>query len=496
MLLIDDDLGPAWVKLVGYENRKLNLESLLTYTNLANKRAYNQFKKNIWFQRQHGVEAYNAELARLKKAQQVCLLKEHKGQFYTYSGLANRIARLFNDTIINKIQYPEVEGGIWKNAPQYELRYYQKDSVEALIPQHHASVSLPTGSGKAKLIVSLAHHYGLQTVIMCPTASIANQLFTEFTNSFGKHQVGLFGDGKKHLGKKYTVAIAASLYRIKPNSPEWNFFSKTQVFLSDESHLNPSESLEKVCMGVCAKAPYRYFVSATQMRNDGADLLLEGIIGPIVYKKELKELVDEGFLAKPKFTMVQVPSTSSVQHSDVLKEVKEHWHKNPLLYKRAAELVNEIIRDLDHQVLILIDHVDQFPRLLPYLKYTPKFAHGGVVDAKVKKHLPPEYHKSNTEDLVNQFNDNEIKLLVGTSCISIGTDIRPVKTIINLQGGVSEIKIRQAVGRGTRRVPGKTWFNYIDFIVTPQGDAEYAVLRHAQTRQQIYEEIYGPVKVI
>jgi superfamily II DNA or RNA helicase len=72
-----------------------------------------------------------------------------------------------------------------------------------------------------------------------------------------------------------------------------------------------------------------------------------------------------------------------------------------------------------------------------------------------------------------------------------------VDTFINLQGGVSEIKIRQAIGRGTRLVEGKKDFTCIDFkIETPRfgGEPLSIITRHAETRAGIYDDVYGPVE--
>ena len=116
------------------------------------------------------------------------------------------------------------------------------------------------------------------------------------------------------------------------------------------------------------------------------------------------------------------------------------------------------------------------------------FAHGGVT-AQNAGAIPKEYHKSDPNELVRQFNNLEFPILVGTSCISTGTDIRSVRDIIYLMGGKSETQIRQAIGRGTRLFEGKKDFKFWDFDVTNVD----LVHRHALTRAAVYDNVYGPV---
>jgi superfamily II DNA or RNA helicase len=88
--------------------------------------------------------------------------------------------------------------------------------------------------------------------------------------------------------------------------------------------------------------------------------------------------------------------------------------------------------------------------------------------------------------LVKEFNEGKHPILVGTSCITTGTDIQTAGAIIYLQGGKSEIQVRQSVGRGTRKVAGKVDCYFIDFDVR---NVE-VVHRHAEERAAIYRAIY------
>lgn len=491
---------PTRLRLTGYEgDLRRQLESSLTYTNKAAQFELARFKKNRWFIEKHGEAAYKAEIERLKGQVRVCLVHDDENGPYTHCGLVDRIAKRFGDTVQSLVQYPDPSLIPWDKVPEGQDRYYQVAMHDRLVAAKHGAVEVGTGLGKSRVTRNLTKTLGLKTLVVAPSLSIGNQLYKDFAKHFGRSRVGFFGDGKKDPAKHIVVGLFQSLARVERGSEAWKELEKTQVFIVDESHLTPASTLKHVCEGLAANAPYRFFFSGTQMRNDGADLLLEGIIGPVVYEMTVQQGVDEGFLAKPNFIMVEMNSPSNYisMNSDAMLD--RHFYSNKDVYARAADIANKSVGLLGHQVLILIDEVTQFQHLIPFLRHQTGFAHGGVTKTN-KRTVPAQYHDSDPESLVEQLNAGELPILVGTSCISIGTDIRTPKTIINLQGGVSEVKVRQAVGRGTRRTPDKSEFNYFDFCVKVKhpedASFESITFRHAMQRAAIYRDIYPSFRLI
>jgi superfamily II DNA or RNA helicase len=303
--------------------------------------------------------------------------------------------------------------------------------------------------------------------------------------------VGLYGDGKKEFNKHITIAIDKSLHKVTPGSPAWGHFSRAAVFVADESHLCPASTLAEICLGLMKDAPYRFFFSGTQTRNDGQELLLNAITGPIVFRMSVKEGVDQGYLSRPRFTMFEISSDSKKFSDDANKETRTHLYYNQKVVRAAADLANKAVGLLGRPTVILIEELEQFAYLEPLLKYEAKFAHGGVTKEN-RDVLPPAYHKSNPTELVDRFNAGEFPILVGTSCISLGTDLTAVGCLVYLQGKSSEIKIKQAVGRGTRLHSGKIDCLVFDFDVVNVKSTH----RHAKVRRAIYNDIYGPVQTI
>ena len=221
----------------------------------------------------------------------------------------------------------------------------------------------------------------------------------------------------------------------------------SELFLFDESHMCPADTFESVCMGVAGGARLRFFTSATQMRNDGSEMLLRGITGPIVYGKSFRELVSQGYLAHPFVKMFHVPARAGAGKQDPKVETRNQLYLNPYVNQLAGEIATKSITLAKRQTLVILEQFDQFVQLRPFLGVVPTFVHGGATTKEVREILPQEYWKVD-DNAVAKFNRREINLLVGTSAIATGVDTKACETIVYLQGGTSEIKLRQAIGRG------------------------------------------------
>lgn len=492
--------SPTVIRLEGFSDDEIEkIRRTLTFRRNSAVYAYNRFRQNRYAARSMSREAYNERLEELRSQISTCILFEDEEGHWTYPGVADLIRERLKPRKVefrSEVEYPPPRQLRWTGTPPYDLRDYQKEIVDALLEAKHAGINCATGLGKSLVIQYLIRELGHQAVVVAPSASIALQLYKDLASSFGERMVGMVGDGKRQFGKHITVAIAASLANLKEGTKQYDQIASAKILVFDESHLAPAETFEKVCHGVLSNAPYRFFVSGTQLRNDGADLLLKAITGPIVYHMSVEEGVDRGWLAKPEFRMVNVVINEEHTSKDALKKTRDHFLYNPTVNALAAQFANLSV-EAGMQVVILIDEIEQFLHLYPLLRHDHRFAHG-MAPSAAKDKLPPEYHVSKTQEFVDQFNEKKYPILVGTSCISTGTDIQTVDVIVSLKGGKSEIVFRQAVGRGTRKPPGKERFLYIDFDVRNKAlpEKEDIVHRHARQRVEIYNDIYGPVQEV
>lgn len=201
--------------------------------------------------------------------------------------------------------------------------------------------------------------------------------------------------------------------------------------------------------------------------------------------------VKAGWLARPSFKMVQVISNDGYQSADVNKMTRRHLLYNPIVNKKAAGIANAAVSLLNHQVLILVDEIEQFAHLQPLLKHKVAFAYG-TLTSENEKWVQEQYRCKDNGKLIEDFNEGKIPILIGTSAVSIGTNIKTAQTGIYIRGGKSPIDVPQSVGRMTRLAPGKDSFTWIDFCVTNIDSLN----RHSGDRIRLYREIYDDLEVI
>lgn len=472
-----EQYNSTFIRLQDISNREFAiLEDFLAYKDLGAQYEYNKAKKNVRMYLSQG-DRWQHHVDQLKASINQSALFNDKEGYFTYAGLLNEILSLkLHSNYTNNIVYPDFKlMGFDYRYEALDLYPYQKEAAEALLKSTHASIELPTGAGKTEVIKHIIKNTGLQTLVVVPYAAIADQFVKDFSDAFGKKFVGMMGDGKKKFDKQITIGIAATLHRMKDDSAAYEKLSKCGMLIYDECHLVGAPTVSSISLGVGKNIPYKYSVSATPFRSDGTGLKLKGIIGDVVYRKEFKELVAGGYLSPLRFKIVNVHSQSNYEGHDPLKTKQEHYLYNSDLLQKAAHLIN-FKRRQDESILVLIDEKEQ----IDYLK----------------NYLQCEYTLANADtdctQIIKDFNDRKIKLVIGTSAIATGANFKPVKTLVLLTSGKSEIKLKQALGRATRLYPGKTHCDVIDFHV--QGISQLE--RHLNERIRIYNFLSDQIDFI
>lgn len=448
------------------------LQKLLTYTNSSVFFQIKKFKQLNWLKNKDPA-AFEQRLSELQgKLHRSLLEKDGHGNLYIRPGsidLIEKNKKLFGDiNVVNQIRYPDLKPIPWKTPLKLIPYDYQTKSVQELLKIRHGNISLCTGAGKSLILLLLAKNMGLKTVVVTPSKSIFNELLASFQKTLGKQYVGGYGDGKKDIGKLITISIGKSLTMLRKDTKAYVFFANKDLLLVDESHCFAAEQLEKVCHGVLANAKYRFFVSATQTRNDGTEKLLGSIIGKTVVSLEIGEAIKNKYLCPLDFCVVRTKSTNARRFEDPLKTKREHFLYNKEIANLSAKIANHAWTSKQESTLILVEELCQIQLLKDLLKVPFGYIHSSSAREAALYGLK----RVNLQEELDKFNKGEIRVIIGTKAISTGTNIYPTHNTINWMGGSSEIVTKQgAMGRSTRK---------LDI-------SEYAALHKEKNRSLIFD---------
>jgi superfamily II DNA or RNA helicase len=447
--------SPTKAFLSEYSDDDLSfLKKQLTYTNTGIQHLIKRhYSSHFWKSR--NPDTWGERLKELQTNLKKCLVFEEDGKYYIRPGSIPYLSG-FNLEVVNEVQYPSLKKMPWKNPFNFELHPYQEESWQKLIAEKHGNVSLTTGSGKSAIILKLCKEMGLNTCIVVPSKGIFYELIEKFEHHLGGKFVGKFGDGKKKLGKKFTICIGDSLANLELGTEEYEFFSNLDVLIVDESHTFAADSLENICHGVLANIPFRFLLSATQCRNDGSLPLLQSIIGKTVCTLTTEEAVQKNYICPHEYRIVSLESSNpSDEQSDPLAQKRAHFLNNTNIAQFTAKLANAMATTHGKQTLVLCEELSQLAMLIPLLKVPYALAHSEKRTERLKE-LGLE--KVDVGESVEKFNKNEVKVLVTTSCCHTGTNIFPTHSTVSWIGGASEIKTKQAaVGRSVRFGRSNPW---------------------------------------
>lgn len=463
--------------------------SFENFTKYKNKSIEFQYKRHMKNRRWPSYDpvGWKAHGDALRQKIEKSVMFEEDGKLFVRPGYIPYLKEKFEVEITNQVNYPRPRPYPWYKRMDMTPHPYQSESVQRLIEEKHGNVELCTAAGKSLILLMIAQKLGLKTVVMVPSASIFTEMVERFQHYLGPTSVGMIGDGKKKYGKNFMICISDSLTNLKPGTKEYEEISKADVLLADESHTIPAETLENVCHGVLRDIPYRFFLSGTQTRGDGTERMLQAIIGKTVYKLSTSDAIKNGYICDHSFKILPIDTTGQTFYSqDALEMKRVHFLNNSNIANFTAKLANTVAQAKNESTLVLVDELSQIVLLAPLLKVPYVLATSaddkinivctvlGLDKTKIKKTIKDKPEKlealinsmtdsqmamysmiknSNPMEAVEKFNKGEAKVLIGTSCISTGTNIFPTHHTVNWQGGTSEIKTKQgAVGRSVRKL--------------------------------------------
>lgn len=241
---------------------------------------------------------------------------------WCYAGFSSILIRYLQNKLgytINGKELYKSKDIIELGKMKYDLWRFQTDAVRSWIESGcYGIIKAPTGSGKGIIGCALIKTMGTRAIICVHTADLLinvwlNYLVEQFGESI-RGRIGVIGGGlsrkdrkllrlmgegfDENIKKDIVIATSQSLLnRLNDLGRE-----KFGLMIVDEIHHYPSDQFKNIANAL--RAPARVGLSATLIRPDGMSPMMNGLIGDVVYRIGIRELVKQGLLVEPVFQSV------------------------------------------------------------------------------------------------------------------------------------------------------------------------------------------------
>ncbi len=430
------------------------------------------------------------------KPTEVCLYDAVNHTFPT--GLIIKVLKVFAShkqkfKVVNLIDAVEVKK---VDIPEEAFRH-QKEFVETILLKRRGIISSPTGSGKTRtaayFLKMLPETYCIFTV---PSAFLLEQTVQALETEL-EEPVGKVGDGSK-TWKRITVGIINSLANLAEKDPDSEYLRRCGVLIIDECHEGASPRY-KTLSSALTNTDFRIGLSATPKRTQGDDLVLEGILGPIIADVKETELVELQVIMKPTCLAIPIKAPDLKYSGFYIDKNGNECYKTPNGLPKDSEVYEKALVQNDIRNETIVALCEAFSRSTvrtgPALVLVDKVEHGfrlqNLISSAVGMILPylhGEVRKEEREEALERLISNEIPIAIASRVLNRGYDIPNLDTLILAGGGAGGNKIVQQIGRVVRTNKGSVKRNPI--VIDFADEEPFYLRRHFNKRRDAIEARY------
>lgn len=399
------------------------------------------------------------------------------------------------------LEYPEIDKDMLDGI---SLRDYQTEGIASALAHKRGLVQVHTGGGKTEMMIGVSRYLldstDMHILICVPTTNLLYQTYDRMIKrGISPNDISLLGDGNTvDTTKRLLVSTVQSAYKRLDNSKEYmEWLSKVDCLMMDEAHHSKCRTWSTLIDRVSPQ--YLLGFSAEPFHRDKknivSDLILRGLIGPVIHRVTMEYLVEHGYLAKPCVLAVDTSYKGSIYKVIDWKLVnKSGIVKNTLRNNLIRDIVDLLIRE-DKKPLILVQqiaHGDELATLISKMGYNVYMMTGGRSISVYLDGRVVDKYIDNDNTVFRDFNSGKIDALIGTSTLDEGVDIPSLSAVVLAGGGKGRLKVVQKVGRSLRPKAGDNTAFIIDF----RDRFNVVTKSHFDKRKALYDEMGMPVYFI
>jgi superfamily II DNA or RNA helicase len=218
-------------------------------------------------------------------------------------------------------------------------------------------------------------------------------------------------------------------------------------------------------------------------------------VGPLVMVLSAKHLIDHGYSPNIKIKII------GLQYDESDPQIQKYWHlkeNGKSMYNNAKDFGRDmlaiekgIIFDSKDRLDFISDLAKKFGKNSLILFSDVKNGYGKMIQSKLLEWNPNTFYIDGEVDSKerDRFKDilesqNDVILVASFGTFATGIDSKNLHHIILAESIKAEVTLRQAIGRGMRKLAEKTKVLVWDLVDQLDG---YSI-RHSKVRKEIYRE--------
>ena len=406
------------------------------------------------------IKAKFGQVIKKNKQAVTCVVMGTRVMTSTLSGLDENVKYIdYHEFIpwLDRVRpaYPDLKefGKKYFSCQDARLRPYQQDVKDKIFTlwksEKNVMLQMPTGAGKTILFSSV-----INDIIKVPDSKILiiahrKELLEQISSHLSKYNIehGIISSNRKRcLEKRVQVASIQTL--THKNNEEITKSFVPNFIVIDEAHHTLAKTYDQLWK--LYPLSWKLGVTATPCRINGAPFTNH--FCELISSLSVKELIEKGFLSDYTFytenpdsdlskailSIKKKSSTGDYRINDLLQNlnVERHVKKLVLSYSTYANGLKGIV------YCISIEHAHNI---------CEAYKNIGVVAEYIDSKTP----KTEREQIVQDFKDGKIQVLVNVDIFSEGFDCPDVEFIQMARPTWSLSKYMQQVGRGLRTSLGK-----------------------------------------
>ena len=360
-----------------------------------------------------------------------------------------------------------------------EIRDYQEDAVKAFIGNNRpgtgfGTVVVPCGGGKTVIGMTAMSRLQTKTLILTTNVAAVHQWRRELLDKtdLTEDMIGEYTGERKDI-KPITIGTYQILIWRKDKESEYQHFSLFRkenwgLIVYDEVHLLPAPVFRVTAE---IQAVRRLGLTATLVREDGAEEDVFSLVGPKRYDVPWKELEAGGWIATAWCHEVRLDLPEDMRTSYAVADKRQKFRiaaENPL----KPDLVLKILeRHPDDSILIIGQYLKQLQEMAKVLK-APLIT-GQTPNAR-------------REEIYDDFRTGRSRIIVVSKVANFAIDLPDASVAVQISGTFgSRQEEAQRLGRILRPKEKDSWF--YSLVTRYTVEEQYAANRQQFLTEQGYK---------